>query len=215
MGIPGLLLLALQTTTSSTDDAAIDTFVLVLVMIFIISMAGLSFLLFHKNQDDDRDLSRPNSSPTNPPPSVVPPIIPHPLGSSRAEPVPPTTPVWLQGTTFPVAELTLSDAVSVIESLLTARRDRDLVRGLQITTPEFQLALQKTLGIDSIDLRTILDQAVFQDDIPRLRSAAFTKTNGAVVTVRVGYSKGPDEDYRLVQHDGRWLIDSIEPNPMR
>ena len=204
-----MLLLALQTTTSSVDDR-IDAVTLMLVLLFIGSMAGLSFLI-HRRPGREQPGSPATAVPerdSNAVPGEAPRMPPR-----RERPTLPlvkTTPHWLEGVSFPGPEAGLVDATRVIEALLAARRDRDLVRGLQLYTPASLASLRDSLGVDEAGLAERLARAEFHGEPPALRSVELLQATGDRMTVRAGYATGSSERYRLVRLGGEWLIDGIE-----
>jgi hypothetical protein len=198
-----LLLLALQTTTSAADDGRIDTLSLVLVVIFIAAMLALS-LLIHRRESSDPDESTPERQrPAAPTRSE---LLETPPRRDRPAPSPPAaTPVWLQGVTIPVAGASLADVTRVIESLLAARRDHDLIAALALYAPEPRDALRERLGIDEASSTEV----VFDGDPPALRSAEFVEESATRIKVRAAYSNGASEIYTLVWFDGAWHIEVI------
>jgi len=201
-----LLLLALQTTTSSVDDR-VDAVTLVLVLLFIGSMAGLSVLLSRRSGDEPPAAAtpEPESSATA---MEAPPTPPR----RERPPAPParTTPRWLEGVSFPGPIAGLSEATQVIEALVAARRDRDLARGLRLYTPASLASLRDSLGVDAAGLAERLDRAEFHGEPPALRSVELLDITGDRMTVQAGYANGTSERYRLVRSGGEWLIDAIE-----
>jgi len=204
-----LLLLALQTTSSSVDDR-IDAVTLVLVLLFIGSMAGLSFLLHRRPGSEQPEPPAPTAPEQES--TAVPESAPRTLPRRERPPIPPvpTAPRWLEGVTFPEPEAGLAEATQVIEALLAARRDRDLARGLGLYSPALLALLRDRLGVDEAGLAERLDRAEFHGDSPALRSVELLDAIGDRMTVRAGYANGSSERYRLVRSGGVWLIDSIE-----
>ena len=206
-----MLLLALQTSTSTAGDSTIDAVTLVLVVLFIASMVALSVLLRRGNDAPaaERDIAPPLSETAIPRPVVAP-------ASPRAERPPlPTTapaPVWLDGVGFPPSNASLAAATQVIELLLSARRDHDLGRGLALYTPELLRSLRASLGVDEEGLAEALSAATFDGEPPALRSIEIVSASGNRMTVRVGYASGSAECYRLVDIDNRWSIEEILPD---
>ncbi len=203
-----MLLLALQ-TASSVDDR-IDAVTIVLVLVFVGSMAGLSFLI-HRRPEREQPEPPATAVPerdSNAVPGETPRMPPR-----RERPAPPpvkTTPRWLEGVSFPGPGAGLAEATQVIEALLMARRDRDLGCGLRLYTPESLAVLRNSLGVDEAGLAERLDRAEFHGEPPALRSVELLEATGDRMTVRAGYANGSSERYRLVRSGGEWLIDGIE-----
>jgi hypothetical protein len=201
-----LLLLALQTTAAASDDRRIDVITLVLVVIFLVSMAALSVLLFRRTGEEASE--RPA---TVPPPEPNPARAPSFSPARRERPLPVTDPVpaWLQGVIFSSGDASLADAASVIEALLSARRDHDLAGGLRLYSKELLDSLRTSLGVDEAGLVEALNHAQFDGDPPTLRSLDLIGSSSNHMTVRAGYTSSADEVYRLVRLGGQWLIEGI------
>ncbi len=206
-----MLLLALQTASPAGDDR-IEVLALLLVVVFIGSMAALSFLLSRRGSDDAGD-APPISPPTASEPLPAPHAPPIPdRENSRIQP-PASAPVWLDGVRFPGVATDLSAATRIIETLLAARRDRDLARVVDCSTPAFHIELAGRLGIDPSDLPNMLERAEFGADPPALRSIESVEASANQMIVRAGYTNGVHERYRLLRISDRWLIDDIYPAP--
>ena len=121
-----------------------------------------------------------------------------------------TSPVWLEGVRFPAVDANLSEAVRIIEGMLAARRDQQLLEGLRFYTPEFREQLRIELGIDDAELERTLAAADVRGAPPSLRSVEFVHASGASMSVRAGYSNGGSELYRFVRVEERWLVEGIE-----
>lgn len=203
-----MLARALQITTNAGDDR-LDTLTVALVVVFIGSMAVLSYLLYRREEQDATDdppvpdRSTAESRRIVPPPSAIRREAPPTAASARV-------PVWLSGVRFPVAGASLSGATQVIEGLLAARRDHDLARGLAFYAPALLENLRQELGVDDDRLGEMLAAAEYEGDPPRLRSVESISMSGNRMTARAGYADGTSELYRLVRIGDQWLIEGIE-----
>ncbi len=205
-----MLLLALQTTTSAAGDSRIDTLTLVLVVIFIASM--LALVVVDAPPGVAMIPSEPASDARQPEEFVqssIAGVTACAPGSIARAPRARSVPVWLQGVSLPGDDASLSDATSVIEALLTARRDHDLAAGLALYPPGTRASLAKQLGIDLSSPRKY-------SRMPRSRAIhrhsdqqRSSKASGARMTVRATYSSGSSENYTLTWLDGAWLIEEI------
>lgn len=200
-----MLFLALQTTTSSASDR-IDTVALLLVTIFIGSVAALSWLVFRRPANDHP--SEPVIPEAHPAPEILQPEISQPR--SRTEHPPSSLPRWLDGVSFPSATASLAVAAGLIETLLAARGDRDLARGFALYAPELRASLRSSLGVDEHGLLEAIDRVEYQGDPPQLRSVELVSATDNRMTIRATYTSGASERYRLIRLDGRWAIESID-----
>lgn len=202
-----MLLLALQTTTATVDP--LDAFTLVLVVVFIISMAVLSVLIHRRNADDplDSPTAERISPPEEQPPAVP---LPHARFDPSPQPTDTVVPVWLEGVAFPSIEASLTEAVRIIEILLIARRDHNLLQGIQFYTPEYLRSFQTTFGIDNTNLEQILTQVDYTGNPPTLRSVERIEATGNRMKIRAGYTSNTQEIYHFIYIENRWLIDRIE-----
>ncbi len=208
-----MLLLALQTATATENDR-LDAIALVLVVIFVASMAALSFLIQRRHDEPDDPLlgtpaledRSPGSSASRAAPQ---PSLPRPEraplpAASRSEPI------WLDGVTLPSTDVQLTDAVTVIEALLSARRNLELDAALPFLSPAFRATLATRFGIPETALAETLAGAEISGPPPRLRSVELMEGNAQGVIVRAGYVDGRSERYTLVYSADCWLIDAIE-----
>lgn len=202
-----MLLIALQTTTATAHP--LDAFTLVLVVVFIISMAVLSVLIYRRNADDRLD--SPTVEHISPPaeqPSVAP--LPRARFDSSPPPTDAVIPVWLEGVVFPSVDVSLTEAVRIIELLLIARRDHDLLQGIQFYTSDYLRSFQTTFGIDNSNLEQLLTQVDYTGSPPTLRLVELIDTTGNRMKIRAEYTSNGQEIYHFVYIDNRWFIDQID-----
>src|SRR6188472_668114 len=145
---------------------------------FIAAMLALSLLMRRPESDDPDVAASDGRQPEELVQSSIPELPParrdRSSSSSRG-----SVPVWLQGVSLPGTDASLSASTSVIEALLTARRDHDLAAGLALFTPGTRASLAKQLGIDTVESTEILANAAFEGDSPALRSAEIVEGVGA------------------------------------
>jgi hypothetical protein len=204
----GVLLPALQTTSTASDEGALDALTLVLVVVFIASMVALTALAARRSHSDEAaHVPGPLDNPdvgTMAPPATRPPLEHASARSTERQPA------WLRGVVLPKREASLTDASRVIEELLAARRDHDLERGLALYAPVLLDELKRVVGVDSDELRAAFRDASFEGDPPELRSIEIVSAAGERMLVRAGYANGASETYRLVRIDGCWRIEGID-----
>lgn len=206
-------LLALQTTSTVANDSRLDTLTLVLVVIFIVSMIALAVLSKRQGESaEDLEERHRDVTPARPESereseqtrhSAVPRPMPEP--SLPKSP----SPAWLSGVTIPVEAGSLSEAAALIESLLAARRGKDLSCVSALFTPTMQQQLSDQFGVPITNLGDRLASAAFDGDAPALRSVELVSATGSTMSVRAAYTSGAPEVYRLVFHSGTWKIDQI------
>lgn len=204
-----MLLLALQTTLAVTDNRDLDGLTLVLVVVFIASMAALTAIMLHRTGTGEN--APPAIDPAERPrPELTPPIALPAEPPAASRPIE-RLPAWWHGVTLPQANGSLAQAGQAIEELLEARRAGDLARGLTLFTPEYLTRFRRHLGVDEDRLLDVLRSATLSGDPPALRSVELLDASGDRMTVQVGYSDRTSDIYRLASSQGRWLIDDIEP----
>lgn len=203
-----MLVPALQTTPAASDNGNLDALTLVLVVVFIASMAALTALAMRR--------TRPKEPEADPFPTVVPierkdaPVAERPsLIQSRAT-VAGNSPVWLTGVSLPNTPGRVAEASRIIEELLAARRERDLARGLALYSPALRGELQAQFGVDEAGLLSLMREATFAGEPPDLRSVEIVDATGGQMTARAGYTDGTSETYWFVRDGDDWLIDGID-----
>lgn len=204
------VLLALQSTTEGIEDRTLDTVTLVLLVGFVVSLVVLSFLLARQEGETVDGEETARTDRTQPAETTPPP--PRPRSMSPTPPVAnkDSVPVWLSGVRLPHSDHGLSEASSIIERLLEARRRQDLSAGIALYTPAFRAKQATQLGVQAEELARALEQATFDGVAPALRSVELLSGTGDSLRVRATYSDRSAEVYQLQRIDGCWAIDSIE-----
>ncbi|MCO5220013.1 MAG: hypothetical protein M9947_00325 [Thermomicrobiales bacterium] len=190
-----------------------DTLTLVLVVIFIVSMIALAVLSKRQTESAEdlegrhRDVTPARPESEREPEQTRRSAVSRPM----PEPSPPKSPspAWLSGVTMPVEPGSLSEAAALIESLLSARRGKDLNGVSALFTPAMQQQLSDQFGVPIANLDDRLASAVFAGDAPALRSVELVSSTGSTMSVRAAYTNGAPEVYRLVFHNGILKIDQI------
>lgn len=202
------VLLALQATTDGIDDGTLDAMTLVLLVGFVVSLVALTVLLARKPREP---VEEPSSAPESPAAELPPASAQRARAEARSMPGPgATTPVWLAGVELVRPPQQLSEATSLVERLLEARRAGKLDEGVALYSAPFRAKLAEELGVSEDGLRHALAQARIEGDVPVLRAVELVSSTEGSMTVRVGYADRTSELYRLVRHQGSWAIDSIE-----
>lgn len=201
--------LTLQSSSESIGEVTLDAVTLLLLAGFVISMLTLA-VLFRNHEPAAPD---EHPAPEMPEPARMQTAAPIAAPSSAPDPIQPraaSPPAWLTGVSFASTGGQLSDACSVIERLLDARREKNLTGALSLCTPAYRAKLAADLGISPDNLGLALSAAQLDGDPPEVRSVELVSVQGEKLHARAGYTDGTAEIYHMVRVEGCWAIDAID-----